>query len=74
MRTYVEVPKNTFFATVGQLNVHPRVEKDASYWETPQREVLGISTPGYLCQDAEGRYTNERTWRICQTLLPKEMS
>jgi len=43
-----EVDKDRFFATVGQLNVHPRPEPHRTYWETPTRELLGESTPGYL--------------------------
>ena len=44
----VEVSKDEFFATVGQLNVHPRAERDASYWETPGRQLMGFTTPGYM--------------------------
>lgn len=44
------VSKEEFYATVGQLNVHPRAERDASYWETPNRELMGKSTPGYMCR------------------------
>jgi hypothetical protein len=44
-----EVDRDEFFATVGQLNVHPRPERDATYWETPyHRQLMGISTPGYM--------------------------
>ncbi len=43
-----EVSRDQFFATVGQMNVHPRVEKDASYWETPSRQLMGRTEPGYM--------------------------
>lgn len=47
-----EVSRDQFFATVGPMNVHPRAEKDASYWETPSRQLVGRTEPGYLCQGA----------------------
>lgn len=44
------VTKDSFFATVGQLDVHPHiagahdpVDGYTSSWETPQRHVLGRS-------------------------------
>lgn len=43
-----QVSKEEFFATVGQMNVHPRPERDASYWETPYRELKGVTKPGYM--------------------------
>ena len=43
----VEVTYEQFHATVGQMNVHPRSEPDASYWETPYRELMGKTLPGY---------------------------
>jgi hypothetical protein len=46
----VEVTKEEFYASVGQMNVHPRSERDASYWETPGRVLMGKTTPGYMCE------------------------
>ena len=46
----VEVTRDEFFAALSRLNVHPRAERDASYWETPGRVLMGKTTPGYLCQ------------------------
>jgi hypothetical protein len=43
------VSKDEFFSTIGKMNVHPRAERDCTYWETPNRVVLGRSIPGYLC-------------------------
>jgi hypothetical protein len=43
-----EVTREQFYAALGPRNVHPRAEREASYWETPGRELLGISTPGYM--------------------------
>lgn len=43
-----EITKDQFFATVGRLNVHPRAERDASFWETPDRRLMGKTTPGYM--------------------------
>lgn len=49
MSSYVEVSRDDFYRAVGPLNVHPRAEREASYWETPNRDLIGKSTPGYLC-------------------------
>lgn len=42
------VSKAEFFAAIGPMNVHPRAERMETIWETPQRTVIGRSTPGYL--------------------------
>jgi hypothetical protein len=63
---FVTVSRDIFFATVGQMNVHPRAERDASFWETPSRQLMGISTPGYLG-------TGEKTWRVCRSLAGKQV-
>lgn len=47
---YYEVTCDTFFSKVGPMNVHPRSEREASYWERPNRELIGKTTPGYLCE------------------------
>ncbi|RQZ76423.1 hypothetical protein DF052_00260 [Burkholderia glumae] len=53
----VDVNKDQFFAIMGPLNVHPRAEPDRSIWETPQREMLGLSMPGYAsCYGTPERY------------------
>jgi hypothetical protein len=44
----VQVTKEEFFTTLGPLNVHPRTERYACYWETPNRVLKGKSTPGYM--------------------------
>ncbi len=43
-----QVTKEEFFAAIGRMNVHPRPERDASYWETPDRRLIGKTTPGYM--------------------------
>jgi len=45
----VEVSKKVFFARIGPLNVHPRSERETTFWETPNRNLIGKSTPGYMC-------------------------
>ena len=45
---FVAVSKEAFFATIGKMNVHPRPERDITYWETPFRVIVGISYPGYI--------------------------
>jgi len=44
-----QVSKEEFHATVGQMDVIPRCERDASYWETRDRLLMGKTTPGYIC-------------------------
>lgn len=52
-----EVTKKEFFATVGQLNVHPRPERDRTFWEiVGTRKLVGESTPGYLNPQEPSRY------------------
>lgn len=43
----VEVSEAKFFAVIGPRDVHPSPTPDRSIWETPNRTVLGHSTPGY---------------------------
>ncbi len=45
-----EVTKDEFFAVIGPQNVHPRSERNKTVWETSNRVVVGISTPGYMCK------------------------
>jgi hypothetical protein len=47
------VSEEEFYAFMGQRNVHPRSEPNFSAWETPSRELLGISRPGYKCEGNE---------------------
>jgi hypothetical protein len=51
----IEVTKDEFFTVVGALNVHPRPERDTTYWELPNHTLVGTSTPGYMA-DAPHRY------------------
>lgn len=53
----VEVTKERFFEVIGPLNVYLRSEREATYWETPQRLLVGVSTPGYMC-------TGPKTFRL----------
>lgn len=43
-----KVTRDEFFATVGQMNVHPTAEPNACYWKTPQGVLKGKTTPGYM--------------------------
>jgi hypothetical protein len=45
---FVTVTKDQFFAAIyaRKLNVHPRNERHATYWEMPDRTVIG-RTKGY---------------------------
>ena len=49
----IEVTKEEFYAFMKPRDVHPRSEPDRSVWETRNREVLGISKPGYKCEGEE---------------------
>jgi hypothetical protein len=52
-----EVTKNEFFATVGQMNVHPRLhETHRTSWETPDRTVHGVTYPGWKNPGDQKRY------------------
>jgi hypothetical protein len=45
---FVAVSRDEFFDCMGPLNVHPSVMNPAfSSWETPSRQVIGRSYPGY---------------------------
>lgn len=46
---FTEVSRDDFYRAIGPINVHPRSEREASYWETPNRELIGKTTPGYMC-------------------------
>jgi hypothetical protein len=48
--TLVEVTSEEFMGVIygKNLNVHPRPEKDTTYWEFPNRTLFGITKPGYL--------------------------
>lgn len=51
MSMLIEVTKEEFYRAIFKLNlnVHPRPECDVTYWETPNRELIGKTTPGYMC-------------------------
>ena len=50
-----EVDRDTFYATVGQLDVHPRCsDREYDVWELRDRTVVGYTTPGY-----RGHHPNE---------------
>jgi len=46
---FVAVTKEQFYAAIYalKLNVHPRNERNVTYWEMPDRTVIGISN-GYV--------------------------
>jgi hypothetical protein len=44
----VQVTQEEFFTALGLINVHPRTERYACYWETPNHVIKGKSTPGYM--------------------------
>lgn len=54
--SFVTVTKEQFYAAMGPLNVHPRPEPEITYWEMPNREVVGISKPGWNNPGAEKSY------------------
>jgi hypothetical protein len=56
----VEVTKAEFYDKIGPMNVHPRSERDVTYWETPNRALVGKSTPGYANAMVPKTYFLER--------------
>lgn len=54
----IEVTKEQFFRVIGPMDVHPKSERDFSSWETRDRDVVGRTTPGYMCRDENGKHTS----------------
>lgn len=52
---FVQVSKDQFFATVGQLNVHPCSRRDYTPWKlhAGAGRLVGWSSQGYVPQDGE---------------------
>lgn len=55
----VRISQSEFYASIGRLNVHPRSERDLTYWETPDRQILGHSRPGYVGAGEEAYFITE---------------
>jgi hypothetical protein len=53
-----QVTKDQFYEIIfrDKLNVHPRCEPDASYWEFPNRQLFGKSTPGLKGEGPTGYF------------------
>ncbi len=47
-RGMVEVEKEEFFSTIGQLDVHVSSRPDFTYWRLKGLRTIGISIPGYI--------------------------
>lgn len=45
-------------ATVGQLDIVPRCERDASYWETRDRRLMGKTTPGFIAKGEKAYFVS----------------
>lgn len=63
-KQFVEVTQKQFYAAIGPMNVHPRCERMADYWETPSRQLMGITTPGYMCE-------GPKSYRIDRALIAR---
>mgnify|MGYP003145060863 CR=1 FL=1 len=46
----IEVTRDQFFAAIGPQDVIPQPHKMHTVWETRRRELVGQTTPGYLCE------------------------
>lgn len=57
-----KVTKNDFYAAIGPQDVIARPGRDECIWETRGRQIVGRSTPGYMCRDAEGNYTDHKEY------------
>jgi len=55
----VVVTKEEFFAYVGPRDIRPRAEREYSAWETPSRELIGKTTPGYANTWSPGGFAPE---------------
>jgi hypothetical protein len=55
-----DVTKDEFFAAIGPLDVNPRSDRNVTIWETPRREVIGRSEPGYMNYGTDGRLIPKR--------------
>jgi hypothetical protein len=52
-----EVSRAEFFASVGQMNVHPHNgEPQRTLWKTPDHTVHGVSYPGWKNPGDPKRY------------------
>ena len=45
---FIQVTKDEFFASVGQLDVHPWPDPDRTLWRLRDLTTIGITTPGYM--------------------------
>lgn len=61
-----KVTKEEFYAKVGPMDVTCRPERDETLWETRNRTVIGRSTPGYMCRDADGIYTPKTEYFLAE--------
>lgn len=64
MTRWKEVTKEAFYAVMGPRDVQLRSEKMETLWKLPSGQIIGRSTPGYLCRDAEGRYTERKSYHL----------
>ena len=72
MNEFKQVTKAQFYASVGQLNVHPCSRREITEWvmQDGSSAVVGVSTPGYAnTWTAEGK--TPETYRVVQRLAPR---
>lgn len=60
---FVQVSRADFFAAIGRLDVHPRPERDRSDWRLRTGEIVGRSSPGYMCDGVPGYWLAPRLLR-----------
>lgn len=56
---FKEVGSKAFYDFMNPLDVTPRPQRSHDVWETRSREILGYSTPGYMCRGREAYYLKE---------------
>lgn len=56
-----EVSQSDFYRQMGPLNVNPSPERSHTRWEMPNRQIVGYSTPGYICQGRKAYYVKGST-------------
>jgi hypothetical protein len=57
-----KVTMEQFYAVINPQDVRLLSNKMETFWETPSRHVIGRSTPGYMCCDADGKYTDRKEY------------
>lgn len=64
IKGYIEVTKDEFFAIVGKMDTISDNQKNFSVWMLRNRNIVGKTFPGYLCEDDNGKYTDTKRYYL----------